>query len=305
MQNNKIVLIGGAKAAGKSVLRAMLDGHSRCFASPFHELFPETLMLGYMTEKPWKGPLLALLKQRGNYDQLEKYFSSGKILADLGGGNIETITLTSDFQLFTDFIKELGTISSYSPVELEELSLSVYDKLASIIFPHNFSQFQYFCTMTTGYPNRLTKLLTTFPNALYIGMQREIKEILAALYIRDHTEGEFDRYINEKFICELILYQNEQNRLLAQFPEKVKIFKFDEFFLDLNTNCVEIFDFLDLKIEKTSYIYSFLGNETKSVSSDKLFSAPIDKADDIFSNKEKKNVESLIENCKRICYGKF
>jgi len=298
MQNNKIVLIGGAKAAGKSVLRAMLDGHSRCFASPFHELFPETLMLAYMTKEPWSGPLLALLKQRGKYDQLENYFTSGQMLADLGGGNIETITLQSDFQLFTDFVQDLGTINSYRPVELEELSLRVYDKLAGIIFPENFAQFQYFCTMTTGYPNRLKQLLTTFPNSLYIGIQREIKDILAALYIREHTGGEFERYINEEFIRELLLYQNEQNELLANFPEKVKLFQFDRFFDDMNSTRTEVFNFLDLDIERSAYIYSFLGNETKMVSSDKLFSAPIDKADEIFSDKENQRIINMIENCR-------
>ena len=88
MQKVNLVLIAGAKASGKGLIRGVLDGHPELFVSPFHELIMQSFSRDGYDQNALKHKdiqyVREILANKSKYYQLERFALNKKLNVHIG-----------------------------------------------------------------------------------------------------------------------------------------------------------------------------------------------------------------------------
>ena len=291
----KLLLIGGAKAAGKSIVRGTLDGHDQCLISPFHELFPEALLsLDFNGKTGTNYEVIKCLEVHGKLDQLRQFLKNGYLQTELGGGYLETIKFGSDPDKFEMALQDISKSDFKKYASVSDLLRDIYLALFSAIeLPYSTPNLKYYGTMTTGYCDRPKSLLDCYPDCVYVGVERVLLNIMAGLCSREDRERHVKSYMNYEFILETVKFQKNQRDLEKRFPDQVKIFRLEDILSDFSSFASALSSFL--KIDETPALsrYSFLGREIQQISSKTFFEGELDNYSSTFSTSEIRNIEKM------------
>ena len=286
----KLILLGGAKGSGKSVLRATLDGHPGIFASPFHELFPEALLeIDGKRDLFGHDEISSVISRSSKLAATNQYLTAGILQADLGAGAIENIAIPGQGRQFS-IPTEIGTDAE----NLEDVCLDLYSLFFKIMYP-NVRCPNYIATMTTGYSDKPGLLLSTYPEALYIGVERPIEDIIVSLSVRPHTKRTNKIYLNDEFVSEVLEFQKNQRKMKQKYPNRVLLMGLDEILEDHGSFIKRVCNFLSVSRHECMAKYTYFGQEVSSASGEDLFSKPIDSGESM-SVAEIRKLQRIMEN---------
>ena len=288
------ILISGPKAAGKSIIRGIIDGHPDIFVSPFHEL----ILQAFDSEDPdqakaFKARDIEYVRTR--LSCVSKYFSLERLsLSKYSYTHISAmeedvaVPLSFDFYKFDrDWVSELlGFKTEWSVYTICRILYTHFDKNLNNTGP--FKEKIYYSALSDGYAGTPLKFIKNFPKAKIIFVKRDIVELLSALVGRQprsvdlyRSEG-FKRdllakeYVSESFILETKKLYLEIDILKKIHKDNILILNFNELFNDSQKVKQEILDFLNLDEHEILNHYSVLGSVIERPNGVSMLSKSID-----------------------------
>lgn len=300
----KFLLIAGAKASGKSLIRGILDGHPDLFVSPFHELVLQSLYVDSSQNFKTKDieQIRAALASKGNYFQLER-LSRQDYYINISGKDFRHININFDFYSFDrSWVENL--YKSGTEWNSYDVCMSIYmsfSKHLSSSFIKSSDKKKYYCALSNGYSNAIAGFVKTFPNSKIIYIKRDPIEIVNALIARtkapnDSRSNWFSRKLLLKkwgtysFIRSIVDLDNEAKKVLKKFPNQILILDFNKFFDNLKNEILKIRKFLNISDNYALKYYSVAGYKMLNSDGSSLLSAPVDKG---YANLSKLEINKL------------
>ena len=300
MIGQNILILAGAKGAGKALIRGMLDGHESVFVSPFHELLPFALSNHIRDFGELRAGDIQTLKETlakgAKYFQLEMMSHRKFRLMDNGGDSgITSRKLDFDFYKLDKGWSNLimAPNANWSPSEIMCL---IYREMASQLYKNGSERgYQYFATMSDGIPGQFIPFLNCYPEAKIIYIKRNYVDVVAALVNRKphgNTPETFARanlwkkYAGLDFLKSFARLEKEAAIANKEFGDRFLIVKFDEFFSDFNLIKNKIIDFLGIPDNRVLNEFTMLGEEVTSNDGQKIFSKEFDVVENILTLKE-------------------
>jgi hypothetical protein len=290
MQKVNLVLIAGAKASGKGLIRGVLDGHPELFVSPFHELIMQSFSRDGYDQNALKHKdiqyVREILANKSKYYQLERFALNKKLNVHIGSKQ-EDILIDLNFN-FYDFDRSwvsllLSNDSEWTP------------KLILILIYQQFSRYllnskthkKYYCALSDGFPGELKKFINIFPNEKIIYIKRNPLEIIASLVerkwkndYRSHRfsrESLFKKYGNSDFVKSILLLDEEANELERQYPNQILNLDFNKIFQKKDELKNQLIDFLKISHSDLLNIFSSMGINMMSYNSSSSDLQQVDK----------------------------
>ncbi|MDT8878312.1 hypothetical protein RSO68_02385 [Halomonas saccharevitans] len=295
-----IVLIDGLPASGKSLVRGMLDNHSKVFSCPFHDLLPLTFTSPNLDYEALKAKdtewLRSQLSKSARYYRIERIASQEEFHFDIGGGEVKSFPVNLDFYSFDRmFMSFLRSIEEWTPQNIIE---ACYKVLNCELYGKINCEKRVYATLGNGEIHSPRKFLERFPDGKVIYFNRDIESIVAALCERPPQPGNYRTRENEHkkifknrivsgIVQESLEKKIELDRLFREFPVKVLLLDFDSFFDDFEVTKKKIAHFLGIPVEKSMDEFSFIGSKMPKTSGSGYFDKPIDNKESILSSDER------------------
>lgn len=289
------ILIAGAKASGKSIVRAILDGHSEIFSSPFHELFLEAFEKKSMTPEYFLPNDVEHIKQilacKAKYFQLERMAAQKEIGLQVGG-TVLKVELNFDYYSFDKewpeallscgpWVSPLKVISAvYST--LDRKILGAGSRAAQVCRPKSYA-----ASMSTGFPGVIEKFMKSFPGGKVIYTRRPIEDLINGLVQRQPNGNDFrsswfapdalkKKWLNREFIESVNLLDKEALEKQSN-GDAILVVDFSKLSgSHVNKSIGEIFSFLDVAPEEVNYHATLIGQALQTDDSENMLSSIVD-----------------------------
>jgi hypothetical protein len=282
----KFLLIGGAKASGKSLIRGVLDGHPELFVSIFHEVIFQSLYVedADVYKKKDIQEIRTNLASKGSYYQLERLTRKAFYYTVAGADHRRINTKNFDFYSFdkswVDDLYRKGTEWTS-----QEVCSAIYRSFDQHLHPFlkKLSKKKYYCSLSNGLPNAISGFLKTFPNSKIIYLKRDPIEMVDGLVKRVNSKTKkvpndirsnwftrktlIKKWCTFDFIKSVVELDKEADKALKKYPKQVLILKFSDFFDNSEKETMKIKKFLNISDHINLQNYSVGG--IKIVNSDR------------------------------------
>lgn len=306
------LLIAGAKASGKSIVRGILDGHPEVFASPFHELLTLGFDLSVKNHDGLENRDIQWLREsvltKTKYHQLERMARQGHCYLDLGNGLPERINFEFDFYRFDkQWVDDLFQQESWNVgMVLSALARNFRDHFK---FPRLDRDSHLFATCSDGFSSTLTSFFDAFDSGKMIFVKREIKDVIGALCCRSKVPGDFrsrhfsrrtalETYLTKDFVETTAALFATATELKKRYPDNVLLLNFDEVFDDPDRIIFQIRDFLDISNAESLSEFTVLGKQI-GLNNERLDPLRVhqDESYNLLSIYELESLERILESC--------
>lgn len=312
----KFLYICGAKGSGKSLIRAILDGHPQLFVSPFHERIFESFFedddTGILKKNDIE-KIREMLANKGHYFQLER--ESWKKKQNLGiAANIhKEFVLNFNYYLFdrswVENLYKKGT--EWTSQEVCKEIYRSFSKNLSGPFLKKGSKKRYYCSQSMGYSNAVPGFIKAFPDSKIIYVKRDPIEIIAALTNRTPNPQNYNRSKGFKpdalfkkwgtfeYIKLLAQLDDEAEKALKKHPRKILIIKFSDIFDNLNKTTLRIRKFLNISDNIALKHYSHVGEKMINSDGKSFLSKRVDNGYGDLSKTQIKKLKSFVSKIKK------
>ena len=243
------LLIGGAKASGKSLIRGLLDGHPQLFVSIFHEVIFQSL---YENDKNLlkKKDIQEIRKllAKGDYYQLERLTKRAFYYTVAGADHRRIDTKNFDFYSFdkswVDELYKKGT--EWTSQEICKAIYRSFNKHLVSPFLKKSSKKKYYCALSNGLPNAITGFLKNYPKSKIIYIKRDPIAMVDGLVKRSNSKSKkvpndvrsnwfsrdnlFKKWGSFDFLKSVIELDKEADKVKKKYPKQILILHFSDFF---------------------------------------------------------------------------
>jgi hypothetical protein len=261
-----LINIDGWFAGGKTVLWALLDGHTDVFVCPVHDYSFSTL-IKETNDKEWllkKNPVpLRKLLAESEYYKFEKVYFDGVLPVCYSVDVFEYRPYAVDFYEFDQcFFKVLSKAEFWT---IDFVVRTLYQTYCRVYHQSKKQKVspKFIATMShPGYFKDYINIPKVLPEMKNILVRRGIKNIIATRINRNERPNDlntfkafrtpFAKVIESKEIENIVDYFAEYERLSNLFPEQFMIVEFDDLIHDTEHSMRKVAKFLD--IEYTSIL---------------------------------------------------
>ena len=273
MKFSNLILIAGAKASGKGLIRGILDGHPELFVSPFHELILQSFSRDGYDQNVLKQKdiqyVREILANKSKYYQLERFAFNKKWNVHFGS-NQEDIIIDLNFD-FYDFDRSwVSLLLSHETEWTPKLIMTLIYQEFSRCLLNSKTKKKYFCALSDGFPGELKKFMKIYPNEKIIYIKRDPIEIVASLVTRKKNENDyrshwfsrdslFNKYGNLDFVKSILLLDEEAKQLERQYPNQILNLNFNKIFQTKYELKNQLIDFLKVSDSNLLNVFSSMG----------------------------------------------
>jgi len=316
MQSEIIVLIDGHPACGKSLIRGMLDGHPQVFASPFHDILPLAFCEPELDKKALEAKDLEWLKQKlvclARYSRIERVSYQKKFYFEPVAGEFFEVDLGFDFPSFErSWIEKvlMPECSDWSPAKIIS---HIYTELgqslaATAALNYDEDNIHVLATLGDGNTESPKRFLDRFPAGKLIYMRRDPVEIIAALCARKPQPGNyrtaddrqdllFKRYMRNGFVSSIKKKERIVSGLLKEYPDRVMVVNFEDFFRDIVLVKSRISEFLCIEVDDSLGEFTLNRQPVAFDNGVSMFSRPIDNPENLLTNEQRKVANAMTQD---------
>lgn len=283
-----IVLIDGLGTSGKSVIKGLLDGHSRLFLGPNHDMVIDALC--NFSDPTWleyrDTMFIRELLNNTYYYQLEWFAQKGCMELDMSTKERKYFPFHLDFYKFDKiWMVRLKNYPTWT-VQLiaEEIFRAMLDSWSN--YPYPTDTVEHFVGMGFDRPTTPEQFIKHYPDGKMIYMVREVEAIIAIRSNRQPVEDDLRslcllettprRLLETGHVQQLKRKRQNVEHFAKLYPDRIKIVHFDDLVYQTESTMRDVAAFLGIEYEESMTRCTFMGEEMLTPSGKKYVGSVLD-----------------------------